>query len=183
MFTPKQKRVYKRVIQGCASHPNDRLRFLTLTTPPGQHDLYKMWKAFISRVNRKYGKQEYLLVKTSEGNGVIHALLFGSYLPRAWLQEIWIQIAGAWNIHISAASEVRQRTRISMYVVRQYMAGQEAIIRMSYSKGWIRYPLSYINHFRLKMREYYHCSVFTDYDVEAEFLAGMHKLFKQQTLF
>ena len=82
---------------------------------------------------------EYLAVKTTEGNGVIHALIVGDYIPQKWLSDTWKAIHKAWSVDIRAPSGDNGHVRIARYILAQYVKGQSAIERVNCSKNWI-YP-------------------------------------------
>ena len=70
MWNRHQRRIYKRVRQGFASHPGERLSFLTLTSPSKEAQIYtldKSLKLLVARIRRKYGSFEYFAVRTDEG--------------------------------------------------------------------------------------------------------------------
>jgi len=83
---------------------------------------------------------EYFKVETAEGvAGVLHILYFGDYIPQKWLSDVWREITGtAYIVDIRACREpVHSPKRLARYVVSQYVAGQKAFIRFSWSKGWV----------------------------------------------
>lgn len=82
---------------------------------------------------------EYMAVLTSEGNGVIHALVVGDYLPQRWLSDTWKTIHKAWNVDIRAPRGDTGHQRIARYILAQYVKGQNAIKRINCSQNWI-YP-------------------------------------------
>jgi hypothetical protein len=85
-------------------------------------------------------KIQYCKLETDEGNGVIHALCVGDYLPQDWLSKQWQEIHGAWNIDIRAAKRAGSGSqKFAAYMLGQYVAGQSGIIRVSCSKNWV-YP-------------------------------------------
>ena len=82
---------------------------------------------------------EYMAVLTSEGNGVIHALIIGDYIPQKWISDTWKSIHKAWNVDIRAPRGDKGHQRIARYILAQYVKGQSAIKRINCSQNWI-YP-------------------------------------------
>jgi len=82
---------------------------------------------------------EYMAVLTSEGNGVIHALVVGDYIPQKWLSDTWKAIHKAWNVDIRAPRGDNGHQRIARYILAQYVKGQSAIKRINCSQNWV-YP-------------------------------------------
>lgn len=83
-------------------------------------------------------KIEYLAVQTSEGNGVIHALIIGDYLPQKWLSAEWKRIHSAWNVDIRAPKNGPDgNIRFARYMLAQYVKGQTGIQRVNCSQNWI----------------------------------------------
>ncbi len=82
---------------------------------------------------------EYMAVLTSEGNGVIHALIIGDYIPQKYISDTWKAIHKAWNVDIRAPRGDKGHQRIARYILAQYVKGQSAIKRINCSQNWI-YP-------------------------------------------
>ena len=82
---------------------------------------------------------DYMAVETSEGNGVIHALMTGDYLPHDWLSDQWKIIHKAWNVDIRRPKGEHGNQKIARYILAQYVKGQEGIKRVTCSQNWI-YP-------------------------------------------
>jgi len=152
-WNKKQKRAYMRIKSGIQKHAGERLRFITLTSPPlplksisdGFSDLVKRikrWtpemlylKWFIDKDDLSYfyrGKAlgaplkfEYLRVLTSEGpNNVIHCLYYGDYIPQQWLSCVWDAIVGAYVVDIKACQGgTYDSKKLTSYVVTQYLSG------------------------------------------------------------
>jgi len=166
----KRRRCYHRILSGIRKHRGERLRFLTLTSSneakrPITQD-FRVLKERIRRLTplrlirsgylslkdyrRYYGNKplnermhfEYLWVETSEGNGVLHVLFFGDYLPQAWLSDAWRDIHQSPIVDIRATrSKIKghneDKKRLAAYCVLQYCAGQDKFIRYSWSWGWV----------------------------------------------
>lgn len=74
-------------------------------------------------------------VMTSEGNGVIHALVRGDYIPKTWIEEQWRDIHDSSNVRLRL---VRNDVKTARYVVSQYVSGHgSCFLRCSYDKEWI----------------------------------------------
>jgi hypothetical protein len=136
IWSPKQRRAYHRIMSGykMSQFCNDRLRFMTLTTSKEgrDNDLKRDFNALTKRVRRRYRRFEYVRVRTGEGNGVLHVLYRGSYIPRAWLKEQWEDIHQSWNV------DIRDTKRYHCsYVVNQYLCGQSSFVRYSMTQKWV----------------------------------------------
>lgn len=85
---------------------------------------------------KKFGF-EYFKVETSEGNGVLHILYRGSYLPYNFLVDNWSDIHNSWEINICKVN-MEDIRNASLYVVSQYVGNQEsAYVRSSQSWNWV----------------------------------------------
>ena len=83
---------------------------------------------------------EYIKVETEEGvQGVFHVLYFGDYIPQKWLSDAWKEITGsAYVVDIRACKDtVKSPKRLARYCVAQYVSGQTAFVRFSWSWGWV----------------------------------------------
>lgn len=135
-WSPKQRRCYHRILSGykLSQFFGQRLRFMTLTTSNDgrNNDLKRDFNTLVKRIRRHYGRFEYLRVRTDEGNGVLHVIYRGSYIPRSWLQSQWIDIHKSWNVDIRDT----QRYHCT-YIINQYLSGQSAFVRYSTTLSWI----------------------------------------------
>ncbi|MBA7713073.1 hypothetical protein ES703_122071 [subsurface metagenome] len=77
---------------------------------------------------------EYIAVKTAEGNGVIHILYAGDFLPQRWLSDNWLAIHGAFIVDIRKT--YGSKRGVAGYLC-QYCAGQHKFVRYSWSWGWV----------------------------------------------
>jgi len=152
-------------MSGLKRHQGETLKFLTLTSRVPS-DLGKAWHTLYERLKRMtparlvregwmdMGKLhyyfpnkpineplrlEYLKVETREGNGVLHAVFFGDYIPYGYISHVWSLVhEGSWNIHISSTrGGIRSPKRVSSYILRQYVQNQSAHIRTSYNHKWV----------------------------------------------
>jgi len=113
-----------------------------LTTAPGgeQKKLGPHFEEFIRRIERKEKRKvQYWRLTTREGNGVIHSLLAAPsekslFLPHKWISNQWRRIHGAPRVYVKRYSYGEEsRKKVSRYLVSQYMAGQNAGVRISAS--------------------------------------------------
>lgn len=138
-FSKKQKRTYGKIIAGFkrAIALNQRVRFMTLTSAPNTNfkDIGHAFQILKQRITRKFGKMAYIKVTTSEGNGVIHVLYRGPYIPQSWLSNAWKEIWGSEIVDIRLVKETTGR--MASYLAAQYVAGQDLYVRTSESWSWI----------------------------------------------
>lgn len=84
-------------------------------------------------------KMKYLCVHTNEGNGVLHVLFTGGYIPHAKLSEMWNDIHLSYEVNIKSLERYKTK-RLASYLVRRithYLTGQTHFIRHSNSFDWI----------------------------------------------
>ena len=131
LWSPKQRRAYHRIMSGykLSQYLGARLRFMTLTT---SHIMKRDFNTLVKRIRRRYGQFDYIRISTTEGNGVLHILYRGSFIPRKWLQSQWKDIHLSWNVDIRDT----QRYHCA-YVVNQYLVGQSSFIRYSMTWAWV----------------------------------------------
>lgn len=137
------------------------IRFITLTSSIGSADIQRHFRTLQKRIKRltplklvqsgyinynslhyyypncKLGQHfdfEYLKVRTSEGNGVLHIVFKGEYIPFEWLCDQWDDIH---NSPITDIKIVKKNKKMARYLVTQYMSGQDMFIRYSWSWGWV----------------------------------------------
>lgn len=140
----KQRRCYHRLLSGCKSAVVNGLvlRFMTLTSKfpilckSDELQLNKDFQVLRKRILKMFGSHiQYCKVRTNEGNGVLHIVYSGCFIPYRWLNVNWEEIHGAWNVDIQLVSGNPEG--ISRYFVNQYIAGQSSFVRMSRSKHWL----------------------------------------------
>jgi len=145
-FLPKQSRCFQRCLSGLmrASFAHQRCSFLTLTSGVGFDVslLADCFQALRKRVEHKFGfLMQYLMVRTSEGNGVLHVIFVApEFLPKRWISASWLDITHGVS-RIIRIFEVRlgrkaDCKRMARYMT-QYVAGQVSFERFSYSWSWI----------------------------------------------
>lgn len=97
VYTKKQRRAFQRLMSGLTvgKSRRERLRFMTLTSSPESKGLKLNadFKALKMRILRKFHfKMKYWKIRTNEGNGVLHIVFRGMYIPQRWLSEQWADI-------------------------------------------------------------------------------------------
>jgi len=82
---------------------------------------------------------DYFKVQTNEGNGVLHIVYKGDYLPYNYLVDEWQDIHNSWNVNIKRINNnKRDIGKVSSYVVSQYLANQESsYVRSSQTWKWL----------------------------------------------
>jgi len=163
----KRGRLWHQLQSGIARHKGERLRFLTLTSSTDEDvlPLGKAWQRLKDRITRLtpakllkggyihandirkyYGGQllkplsiNYLKVETREGNGVLHVLYYGDYIPQQWLSNHWQDLRGAYQVDIRSSSPSRAggSRGLASYILRQYVADQDALVRYSCGMRWV----------------------------------------------
>lgn len=136
IWLQKDRRAYHRILSGykLAQYNRYHLRFLTLTTSKeaSWRDLKEDTNTLIKRIRRRYRAFEYFRVRTNEGNGVVHLIFRGSYLPRSWVKAQWEAIHKSWNVDIRECQRYHQK-----YIVNQYICDQQGYTRYSMSGVWL----------------------------------------------
>lgn len=80
---------------------------------------------------------DYFKIETNEGNGVLHIVYRGSYLPYDYVVDNWQDIHNSWDVNIQLVKGDDSR-QVSAYVVTQYVAGQgSSYVRSSQSSDWV----------------------------------------------
>ena len=89
----------------------ERLRFLTLTssTESKGRNLNADFRTLKMRILRKFRfKMKYWKIRTNEGNGVLHIVFGGKYIPQEWLSEQWADIHKSPIVDIRSLRETRK---------------------------------------------------------------------------
>lgn len=150
-WTRQQRRIYGRCLSWMreASGRGCQLLWVMLSTAEGG-DAGKLGRHF-QELRRRMEKRfsfyvEFFKVETGEGNGVLHMLWAIKrerpvYISQKWLSREWESIHGARVVWISRITQGPKSTRnVAKYLVSQYLGGQCALIRVSWS--WKRARLS-----------------------------------------
>ena len=116
--------------------------FLTLTSSNERcyEFLDRDVEVLIKRCRAFFGPFEYCMIKTHEGNGVVHSLFhcegcesFRYDALHAWFSVNWAEIHLAPNVWICKTYGTK---RLAGYLT-QYLASQEGETRISWSWGWV----------------------------------------------
>lgn len=134
-WSAKQKRAYQRLLSGLtrAKALGKKVRFMTLTSSPSSswRELNSHFQVLRKRIERAFGKMDYMKFKTNEGYGVLHVVYAGSFVPQRWLSCNWNEIHGA---EIVDVRKVRGEKRLARYLISNYLVSQ-SFVRMSWS--WV----------------------------------------------
>ena len=142
VYTKKQRRAFQRLMSGLTvgKSRSERLRFLTLTSSPEakRRNLNADFRALKMRILRKFHfKMKYWKIRTNEGNGVLHIVFRGRYIPQKWLSEQWADIHKSSIVDIRSLYETKKGlTGIVFYLVGNYLAKQ-SFERMSWGYSWV----------------------------------------------
>jgi len=142
VYTKKQRRAFQRLMSGLTvgKSRRERLRFMTLTSSPESKDrkLNADFRALKMRIYRKFRfKMKYWKIRTKEGNGVLHIVFRGKYIPQKWLSEQWADIHKSPIVDIRSLHETRKGlTGIVLYLVGNYLSRQ-SFERMSWGYSWV----------------------------------------------
>jgi hypothetical protein len=145
-YTKKQRRAFQRLMSGLTvgKSRSERLRFTTLTTSDEakrlgfDKKLNEHFRVLKMRIFRKYRfKMKYWKIRTNEGNGVLHIVFRGKYIPQKWLSEQWADIHKSPIVDIRSLYETAKGLKgICFYLVRNYLAKQ-SFERMSWGYSWV----------------------------------------------
>ena len=103
---------------------------------------------------------DYFKIRTNEGNGVLHIIYKGDYIPYNYIVDIWQDLHNSWNIDIKRIKNKKESVYLTAgYIVSQYIANQKSSYQRS-SKSWkwtIRDYYKKFNEFIVesKMRYFY----------------------------
>jgi hypothetical protein len=142
VYTKKQRRAFQRLMSGLTvgKSRSERLRFMTLTSSPESkgRNLNADFRTLKMRILRKYHfKMKYWKIRTHEGNGVLHIIFRGKYIPQEWLSAQWADIHKSPIVDIRSLYETRKGlTGIVFYLVGNYLAKQ-SFERMSWGYSWV----------------------------------------------
>ena len=133
----KQKRAYHRLLSGLkrAKALGKTVRFMTLTSSPKSdwREINAHFQVLRKRIERSFGKIDYIKFRTNEGHGVLHIVYVGPFIPQRWLSRNWEEIHGAKIVDIR---KVKGEKRIARYLISNYLVTQ-TFVRMSWSWGWV----------------------------------------------
>jgi hypothetical protein len=146
----KQRRAFHRLMSG-ASLARDLCEFvyfLTLTTASGgdarrlSRDFQVLRKRIEADPKKHHvwgsglGKHlKYWKINTNEGNGVMHIVYRGGFLPYKWLSDNWLDIHGAWDLNVQRLESSDPKS-VANYLIGGYLC-QQSYERMSWSYDWV----------------------------------------------
>ena len=142
VYTKKQRRAFQRLMSGLTVEKSrrERLRFMTLTSSPESvgRSLNADFRVLKMRILRKFHfKMKYWKIRTNEGNGVLHIVFRGKYIPQKWVSEQWAGIHRSPIVDIRSLHETRKGlTGIVFYLVGNCLAKQ-SFERMSWGYSWV----------------------------------------------
>ena len=170
----QRKRIFQRLSSGFYFHKSRTIRFLTLTSSPRSGPIRDDWKEFVKRVRRSCPidfiehlsgaplmsfksmlepvRFEYLAVFTDEGEGVVHCVYVGDYLPVEWIRDLWSDIHQAYGVNIRFVRSCYNPGGLAGYLITQYVGKQNAIRHYQMSKGWL--PSGYADAWTKIKRDY-----------------------------
>ncbi|MBA7585803.1 hypothetical protein ES708_27792 [subsurface metagenome] len=145
-WSPKARRWYQRVLSGVTHHQANRrpLRVITLTTSPRARasglDINTSWGSLVKRLRRRWPVSgfEYWKLRTSEGNGVLHIIYSGPFIPQGQLSRLWDEIHNSPIVYIQKMRF--RRKRLVNYLMKHYLPAHDVgglYTRMSWSWGWV----------------------------------------------
>lgn len=145
-FSPKARRWYQRMLSGVTHHEANRrrIRVITLTTSPRARalgfNLNDDFQVLRKRIQRRWPGAgfSYWKLRTSEGNGVLHILYVGPWIPQSWLSQNWDEVHNSPIVYIQEFK--RRRKRLVSYLLSHYLPGHDhggLYTRMSWSWSWV----------------------------------------------
>lgn len=141
-YSKKQRRAFQRLMSGLTvgRSRRERLRFMTLTSSPESQgrDLNADFRALKMRIQRKYRfKMKYWKIRTNEGNGVLHIVFRGKFVPQKWLSQAWAEIHKSPIVDIRSLYETAKGLKgICLYLIGNYLSKQ-SFERMSWGYSWV----------------------------------------------
>ena len=123
------------------------VRFFTLTSPSGEDHqasyaaFPKRWKRFYMRLERRFGRIEYLAVVEPQKRGAahVHVVYRGSYIPQRVLARLAVE-SGFGPIADIRLSNPRLMSYLAKYLTKELadpsVAPPRYFRRVRYSKGW-----------------------------------------------
>ena len=103
---------------------------------------------------------DYFKITTNEGNGVLHILFKGDYIPYNYLVDIWQDLHNSRMLNIQKVKTTKKSIKnTTFYVISQYLSNQESSYQRS-SKSWLWTIRDYFKQFnefitRCKSKYYY----------------------------
>jgi hypothetical protein len=144
----KHARAFQRMLTRLqiAKNNNAYMRFMTVTSAREQkRPIKKSFAVLRLRIERATYKRDgfvgfkfnrYFCLRTSEGNGVLHIVFWGRFIPQDWLSKNWLDIHGAFRADIRACFTKKRRVDgLVGYLLTNYLT-EQPIERMSYGWKW-----------------------------------------------
>jgi len=141
-YNKKQRRAFQRLMSGLTvgKSRRERLRFMTLTSSPESigRNLNGDFRALKMRIQRKFNfKMKYWKIRTNEGNGVLHIVFRGKFIPQRWLSQAWTAIHKSPIVDIRSLYETKRGLKgICFYLIGNYLSKQ-SFERMSWGYSWV----------------------------------------------
>ena len=146
----KQNRAYHRLLSGLrrARTLGKPVRFMTLTSSPTSkwRQINPHFQVLRKRIERNFGKIDYIKFRTNEGHGVLHVVYVGTFIPQGWLSRNWNEIHGAYIVDIR---KIRGEKRIARYLISNYLVNQTFVRILQCILG---VPLSFFQFLLLEFR-------------------------------
>jgi len=159
VLTPQGKRNYFKILIGLkkwsyvAKRLNKHVGFLTLTSSiiatNGLNDseridmLHRNFQLLRLRLKRDHGLSidEYFKVTTTEGNGVIHIVYTGDFIPHETIVEEWNEVHASQIVFIEEQKlDTDSQKQQSCYLMSQYLSSQNnCVSRFGITQNWV-YP-------------------------------------------
>jgi hypothetical protein len=140
----RRGRAFHRFLSGIkrCRHLERDVYFLTLTSSKerGYEFLKRDWIVLLKRCREFFGQFDYCMIKTHEGNGVIHLLFHSEWAKQFRYDALHSFFSVNWaEIHCAEVVWIRKTygdKRLAGYLT-QYLSSQEGETRMSWSWGWV----------------------------------------------
>jgi len=150
-WTRPQRRLFHRAMSGIEYQQTmgRKVRFLTLTSAPQSVDLHGHFRALVKRLRRAWGLFEYIAVKETTENGLLHLhiLYVGPWILQAWISRIWSELHGARIVFIQGLHGSKKA--LGAYLVK-YLSKQKG--RYWGSWNWV-FP-SYVHRWHQTLTAY-----------------------------
>ena len=117
---------------------------MTLTTSDQAKDLgfhkklNNHFRALKMRIYRKYKfKMKYWKIRTNEGNGVLHIVFRGKFIPQRWLSSQWTDLHKSPIVDVRSLFETPRGLKgLCFYLIGNYLSKQ-SFERMSWGYSWV----------------------------------------------
>jgi len=155
-YSRKQKRTFKSLLSWCTYYRGKGFQLfrldLTSSKISPREKMGENFQLLRRMIERKFKcRVLYFKIETSEGNGVYHMVVAiksnrAVYIPQKWLSKKWRKLHMAPVVYIKRVSSGHRNLRnIGKYLMEQYLAGQSALLRVSWS--WWRSGITFSRAF------------------------------------